>query len=167
MTLSCLCVDCEKQIVWRTKRCIRSRSVRGLRAFCCVWRLPGLCSSGARSRVIPHGSRSACHRTNPSSLQRPQPDVTTVLVPCSMACHNHRGFVSALHGHGRKLPRAHAVFWPRERWVPPLSISTFRTLPSPLTIQGTRRSAATSRFVRMVTSASYILLAIETPRRLD
>jgi hypothetical protein len=42
MTMSCICVDLEKQIVLRTKRLIRVRNVRCLRSIFCVFRLPGL-----------------------------------------------------------------------------------------------------------------------------
>src|SRR5882724_5168790 len=51
MTMSCICVDFEKQIVLRTKRLMRVRNVRCLRSICCVLCLPGLCSSGSRWRV--------------------------------------------------------------------------------------------------------------------
>ena len=37
--------------VLRTKRCMRVRQVRCVRAIVCVWRLPGLGMSGARCRV--------------------------------------------------------------------------------------------------------------------
>src|SRR6266851_8831424 len=50
-TMSCICVDFEKQIVLRTKRLMRVRNVRCLRSIFCVLRLPGVCSSGPRCRV--------------------------------------------------------------------------------------------------------------------
>jgi hypothetical protein len=40
ITVSCSWTDCEKQIVFLTKRLIRVRSVRCLRSSCCVLRLP-------------------------------------------------------------------------------------------------------------------------------
>src|SRR2546430_15419245 len=41
----------DKQMVLRTKRFMRVRKVRCLRSICCVFRLPGLCTSGSRCRV--------------------------------------------------------------------------------------------------------------------
>ena len=51
MTMSCIWVVFEKQIVWRTRRLIRVRNVRCLRSIFWVFRLPGLCTSGSRCRV--------------------------------------------------------------------------------------------------------------------
>src|SRR5262252_4923507 len=48
MTMSCICVDFEKQMVLRTKRLMRVRSVRCFRSIFWVCRLPGQCTSGAR-----------------------------------------------------------------------------------------------------------------------
>src|SRR6266478_6206715 len=50
MTMSCIWIDFEKQIVFRTKRLIRVRSVRCLRSIFWVFCLPGLCISGSRWR---------------------------------------------------------------------------------------------------------------------
>src|SRR5262245_24478759 len=51
MTMSCIWIDREKQIVLRVSRLIRVRKVKCLRSICCVFRLPGWCSSGSRCRV--------------------------------------------------------------------------------------------------------------------
>ena len=37
MTMSCICIDFEKQIVLRTRRLIRVRNVRCLRSIFCVF----------------------------------------------------------------------------------------------------------------------------------
>ena len=49
--MSCICVVFEKQSVLRTKRLIRVRNVRCLRAIFWVFRLPGLCTSSSKCRV--------------------------------------------------------------------------------------------------------------------
>jgi len=41
MTMSCICIDLEKQRVLRANRLIRARKVRCLRSIFCVCRLPG------------------------------------------------------------------------------------------------------------------------------
>src|SRR6266568_7512583 len=51
MTISCICMVFEKQMVLRTKRLIRVRKVRCLRSIFWVFRLPGLCMSASRCRV--------------------------------------------------------------------------------------------------------------------
>src|SRR5215510_5430942 len=51
MTMSCIWVVFEKQMVLRAKRFMRVRKVRGLRSIFWVLRLPGLCMSGSRCRV--------------------------------------------------------------------------------------------------------------------
>src|SRR2546428_9808336 len=51
MTMSCICVAFEKQMVLRTKRLIRFRNVRYVRSIFWVFRLPGLCTSASRCRV--------------------------------------------------------------------------------------------------------------------
>jgi hypothetical protein len=51
--MSCIWIDFEKQIVIRTKRLIRVRSVRCVRSIFRVFRLPGLCMSGSRWRSYP------------------------------------------------------------------------------------------------------------------
>ena len=43
MTISCICMDLEKQIVLRVSRLMRVRKVRCFRSICCVLRLPGWC----------------------------------------------------------------------------------------------------------------------------
>jgi hypothetical protein len=50
MTRSCICVDFEKQIVLRTRRLIRVRSVRCLRSSCWVWCFPTSWRAGAKCR---------------------------------------------------------------------------------------------------------------------
>jgi hypothetical protein len=63
MTRACSCTAVEKQIVLRTKRFMRVRNVRCWRAICCVCRLPGLCTSGARCRrEAQHGVHRPQHR---------------------------------------------------------------------------------------------------------
>ncbi len=49
--MSCIWVVFEKQMVLRTKRLMRVRKVKCLRSIFCVFRLPGLCTSGSRCRV--------------------------------------------------------------------------------------------------------------------
>jgi len=48
MTISCIWIDLEKQIVLRVRRLIRVRNVRCFRSIFCVLRLPGVCSSVSR-----------------------------------------------------------------------------------------------------------------------
>src|SRR6266571_5839065 len=48
MTMSCICIAFDKQMLLRTKRFMRVRKVRCLRSICCVLRLPGLGTSGSR-----------------------------------------------------------------------------------------------------------------------
>jgi hypothetical protein len=43
MTMSCICIDFEKQIVLRTRRLMRARSVKCLRSIFCVPRLLTVC----------------------------------------------------------------------------------------------------------------------------
>src|SRR5262249_41279752 len=58
--MSCISMDCEKQIVLRTRRLMRVCNVRCFRSICCVFRLPGLCSAQfpavcKRSKVMSMG----------------------------------------------------------------------------------------------------------------
>ncbi len=48
MTMSCIAMDREKQIVLRTRRVMRVRHVRCVRSIFRVWRLPGFCASASR-----------------------------------------------------------------------------------------------------------------------
>src|SRR5215475_5002325 len=57
MTMSCIWVEREKQIVLRIRRLIRVRNVRCLRSICCVLRLPGWCAS-ARPQAEPFQDRN-------------------------------------------------------------------------------------------------------------
>ena len=43
MTMSCIWMDLENQIVLRVSCFIRARNVRSVRAIFCVWRVPGWC----------------------------------------------------------------------------------------------------------------------------
>ena len=51
MTVSCIYIDVEKQLVLRTKRFMRVRHVRCVRSIFCLLRLPGQWPSGSRCRV--------------------------------------------------------------------------------------------------------------------
>jgi hypothetical protein len=48
ITMSCIRIDLEKQIVLRVNRLIRVRNLRCLRSIFCVLRLPGSCSAASR-----------------------------------------------------------------------------------------------------------------------
>jgi hypothetical protein len=48
MTMSCIWIDLEKQMVLRVNRLIRVRNVKCLRSIFWVFRLPGSCSSASR-----------------------------------------------------------------------------------------------------------------------
>ncbi len=87
-TMSCLCVDVEQQMVVRTRRVIRVRHGRGVRAIFCVERVRVGCVSASRGRVEapqrsveacvrPPGSSSAWRVMQPSALRRPKTDATT------------------------------------------------------------------------------------------
>jgi hypothetical protein len=51
MTMSCIWMDFEKQMVLRATRVMRVRHVRCFRSIGCVFRVPGWWTSGPRRRA--------------------------------------------------------------------------------------------------------------------
>src|SRR6266446_3335768 len=113
MTMSCICVVFEKQIVLRTKRLIRVRKVRCLRSIFCVFRLPGLCTSGSRCRMYAPLGR---HRARCLTVRLPMPPVRPVRETFASYGSRQRDIMGKVHFASSTVHAPWTAL--RVRWVP-------------------------------------------------
>src|SRR2546421_7846298 len=119
MTISCICIVFEKQIVLRTKRFMRVRNVRCLRSIFCVLRLPGQCTSGSRCRVYaPQLGSDKARSAQAVSSSPPFKTVRTTFMVYGLAPAVPLRDPRSVPSHFAKLHRRSPVDSLRVRWVP-------------------------------------------------